>query len=107
MPGHYTKILGRPACHCTARPHEGLELLTSAGNSASERVEVVNKASRPPIYGPSAIGGIARERDLGAPTSPSEVLVNGSTREASDVALLPEITPSLRGGSASLVAGRH
>ena len=102
MPGHYTKILsdGLPLYGAST---EGLELLQTPALGV-ERVEVVKGVSSA-IAGPSAIGGIVNV--ISAPaTSPSEVLVNGSTREASDVALLQTHTFSPR-WSASLTAGRH
>ena len=102
MPGHYTKILadGLPLYGAST---EGLELLQAPALGV-ERVEVVKGVSSA-IYGPSAIGGIVNVISA-SPTSPSEVLVNGSTREASDVALFQTHTFSPR-WSASLVAGRH
>jgi outer membrane receptor for ferrienterochelin and colicins len=102
MPGHYTKILsdGLPLYGAST---EGLELLQTSALGV-ERVEVVKGVSSE-LYGPSAIGGIVNVISA-PPTAPSEVLVNGSTREASDVALFQSHTFSPR-WSASLVAGRH
>jgi len=102
MPGHYTKILsdGLPLYGAST---EGLELLQTPALGV-ERVEVV-KGVASELYGPSAIGGIVNVISA-PPTAPSEVLVNGSTREASDVALFQSHTFSPR-WSASLVAGRH
>ena len=102
MPGHYTKILsdGLPLYGAST---EGLELLQTSALGV-ERVEVIKGVSSA-ISGPSAIGGIVNV--ISAPTtSPSEVLLNGSTREASDVALFQTHTFSPR-WSASLTAGRH
>jgi iron complex outermembrane receptor protein len=102
MPGHYTKILsdGLPLFGAST---EGLELLQMPALGV-ERVEVIKGVSTE-LYGPSAIGGVVNL--ISAPaTDPSEVLVNGSTREASDVALFQTRTFSPR-WSASLVAGRH
>jgi len=102
MPGHYTQILsdGLPLFGATT---EGLELLQAPALGV-ERVEVIKGVSSA-LYGPSAIGGIVNLVSAPA-TSPSEVLINGSTREASDVALWQTHTFSPR-WSASLVAGRH
>ncbi|HEV8216673.1 MAG TPA: TonB-dependent receptor [Gemmatimonadaceae bacterium] len=102
MPGHYTKILadGLPLYGAST---EGLEFLQTPALGV-ERVEVVKGVSSA-IYGPSAIAGIVNV--ISAPTtSPSELLVNGSTREASDVALFQTHTFTPR-WSASIVAGRH
>ena len=102
MPGHYTKILsdGLPLYGAST---EGLELLQTSALGV-ERLEVVKGVSST-IAGPSAIGGIVNV--ISAPaTSSSELLVNGSTREASDVALFQTHTFSPR-WSASLTAGRH
>ena len=102
MPGHYTKILsdGLPLFGAST---EGLELLQTPA-LGTERVEVIKGVSSE-LYGPSAIGGIVNVVSA-PPTARSELLVNGSTREASDVALFQTHTFSPR-WSASLVAGRH
>jgi len=102
MSGHYTKILsdGLPLYGAST---EGLELLQTPALGV-ERVEVIKGVSSA-LYGPSAIGGAVNVISA-PPTSPSEVLINGSTREASDVAVFQTHTFSPR-WSASLTTGRH
>lgn len=102
MPGRYTKILidGLPLLGATP---EGQDLLQIPVMDV-QRVEVVKGVSSA-LYGPTAFGGVVNIVSA-APTSPSEIVVNGSTHEASDVTVWQTHTFSPK-WSASLVAGRH
>jgi iron complex outermembrane receptor protein len=102
MPGHYTKILSDGLPLFGATP-EGLNALQMPAVDV-ERVEVV-KGVTSAMDGPTALGGVVNVVSA-PPTSPSQVVVNGTTREASDVAIFQTRTfsPEL---SATLVAGRH
>src|SRR5215831_6946097 len=102
MPGRYAKILmdGLPLFGTTP---EGLEPLQTSALDV-QRVEVIPGVGSA-LYGPTAASGIVNVVSV-PPTSQSQALVNGTTREASDVALFQTATlsPDMR---ASLVAGRH
>jgi len=102
MPGRYTKILmdGLPLFGATP---EGAEPLQTPA-LGMERVEVI-KGVTSALYGTTALSGVVNMVSA-PPTSPSEVIVNGSTQEASDVAIWQTYTfnPSWSG---SLLAGRH
>jgi outer membrane receptor for ferrienterochelin and colicins len=102
MPGHYTKILedGLPLFGTTP---QGLEPLQIPALDV-QRVEVIPGVTSA-LYGPTALGGIVNVVSA-PPTSPSEVVMNGTSREASDVALWQTHTFSPQLG-ASFVAGRH
>ena len=102
MPGRYTKILsdGLPLFGSTS---EGLEPLQMTALDL-QRVEVVEGVTSSALYGPTALGGVVNVVSA-PPTSSSEVAVNGTTREGSDIALWQThmFSPQL---GATLVAGR-
>jgi outer membrane receptor for ferrienterochelin and colicins len=102
MPGRYTKILidGLPLLGATP---EGLDVLQAPAIDL-ERVEVTKGISSA-LYGPTALSGVVNLVSA-PPTSPSEVVVNGTTGEASDVTVWQThtFTPQW---SATLLAGRH
>ena len=102
MPGRYTKILSDGLPLYGATP-EGLDPLQIPALDL-QRVELI-KGITSPLYGPTALSGVVNLVSA-PPTSPSEVIVNGTTREASDVAIWQThtFTPQW---AASLVAGRH
>jgi outer membrane receptor for ferrienterochelin and colicins len=102
MPGRYTKILmdGLPLFGATSQGAEPLQ--TPA--LGLQRVEVV-KGVTSALYGTTALSGVVN-MVAAPPTSPSEVVVNGSTQEASDVAIWQTHTFNPE-WSGSLVAGRH
>ena len=102
MPGRYTKVLmdGLPLLGATP---EGQNLLQVPVLDV-QRVEVV-KGVGAALYGPTAFGGIVNIVSA-PPTSQSQIVVNGSTHEASDVALWQTHTFTPK-WSASLLAGRH
>jgi outer membrane receptor for ferrienterochelin and colicins len=102
MPGRYTKILmdGLPLFGATSQGAEPLQ--TPA--LGLQRVEVI-KGVTSALYGTTALSGVVNMVSA-PPTSPSEVVVNGSTQEASDVAIWQTHTFSPE-WSGSLVAGRH
>ena len=101
MPGRYTKILsdGLPLFGSTP---EGLEPLQLTALDL-QRVEVIEGVTSA-LYGPTSLGGVVNVVSA-PPTSPSEVAVNGTTREGSDVALWQThmFSPQL---GATLIAGR-
>jgi iron complex outermembrane receptor protein len=102
MPGRYTKILqdGLPLFGATP---EGLDplLVSPLGLDRVEVIEGVTTA----LYGPTSLAGSVNLISA-PPTAPSQIVVNGSTREASDVALFQThvFNPQL---GATLEAGRH
>jgi iron complex outermembrane receptor protein len=102
LPGHYAKILtdGLPLYSPTPQGLEPLEIPALD----VQRVEVIPGIASA-LYGPTALSGIVNVVSA-PPTSQSQALVNGTTREASDIALFQTgtINPDLR---ASLEAGRH
>jgi iron complex outermembrane receptor protein len=102
MPGRYTKVLmdGLPLLGATP---EGQDLLQLPVLDV-QRVEVIKGVSSA-LYGPTAFGGVVNVVSA-APTSRSQIVVNGSTHEASDVAIWQTHTFTPR-WSASLLAGRH
>jgi iron complex outermembrane receptor protein len=102
MPGRYTKILsdGLPVFGATP---EGLEPLQTSALGL-DHVEVV-KGVTSSLAGPTALGGIVNFVSA-PPTGPSEIVVNGTSHEASDIALWQTHTFDPR-WSASLLAGRH
>ena len=101
MPGRYTKFLIDGLPLFGASP-EG-QAISQIPAFGVQRVEVIKGVSSA-LYGPTALGGIVNVVSA-APTSPSEIVVNGSTHEASDVAIWQTHTFAPR-WSASLVAGR-
>ena len=102
MPGRYTKLLmdGLPLFGATP---EGLDPLqvSALGVDHVEVIEGVTSA----LYGPTALGGVVNVVSA-APTSSSEAVVNGTSREGADVAMWQTHTFTPR-WSASLLAGRH
>jgi outer membrane receptor for ferrienterochelin and colicins len=102
MPARYTKILmdGLPLFGATS---QGAEVLQTPALGL-QRVEVI-KGVTSALYGTTALSGVVNMISA-PPTSPSEVVVNGSTQEASDVALWQTHTFNPE-WSGSLVAGRH
>jgi iron complex outermembrane receptor protein len=102
MPGRYTKILsdGLPLLGATS---EGQDLLQIPALDV-ERVEVIPGVTSA-LYGPTALSGSVNVVSA-PPTSPSEVVVNGTTREASDVAIWQTQTFNPQ-WAATLLAGRH
>ncbi|HTE46208.1 MAG TPA: TonB-dependent receptor, partial [Gemmatimonadaceae bacterium] len=102
MPGRYTKVLmdGLPVFGATT---EGLEPFQTSALGL-QRVEITPGVTSA-LVGPTALSGVINLVSA-PPTSPSEVLVNGTTREASDVAILQTHTFSPE-WAATLVAGRH
>jgi iron complex outermembrane receptor protein len=102
MPGRYTKMLqdGLPLFGATP---EGLDpLLTSP--LGLDRVEVIEGVTSA-FYGPTSLGGSVNVISA-PPTAPSQIVVNGSSREASDIALFQTHTFSPDLG-ATFEAGRH
>jgi outer membrane receptor for ferrienterochelin and colicins len=102
MPARYTKVLmdGLPLFGATS---QGAEVLQTPALGL-QRVEVI-KGVTSALYGTTALSGVVNMISA-PPTSPSEVVVNGSTQEASDVALWQTHTFNPE-WSGSLVAGRH
>ncbi len=102
MPGRYTKILqdGLPLYGATP---EGLDPLQISALGL-DRVEVIEGVTSA-LYGPTSLSGSVNMISA-PPTAPSQVVVNGSTREASDVAFFQTHTFSPDVG-ATLEAGRH
>ena len=102
MPGRYTKVLmdGLPLLGATP---EGQDLLQLPVLDV-QRVEVVKGVSTA-MYGPTALGGIVNVVSA-PPSAQSQIVVNGSTHEASDVAVWQTHTFTPK-WSASLLAGRH
>ena len=102
LSGRYAKILtdGLPLVGATP---EGQDLLQMPILGV-ERVEVTPGVTSA-LYGPTSLSGGVNVVSA-PPTSPSEVVVNGTTREASDVAVWQTATFSPQ-WSGSLLAGRH
>ncbi|MEP6495926.1 MAG: TonB-dependent receptor [bacterium] len=102
MPARYTKILSDGLPLFGATP-EGLEPLQTPALDL-DHVEIT-KGVTSALYGPTALSGVVNLVSA-PPTSPSEVIVNGTTQKASDVAIFQTYTfnPQL---AATLVAGRH
>lgn len=102
MPARYTKVLmdGLPLLGAT--PEGQIPLQASALDL--QRVEVIPGVTSA-LYGPTSLGGGVNMISA-APTSPSQVVVNGSSREASDVAVFQTQTFSPE-WAATLLAGRH
>lgn len=101
MPGRYAKILtdGLPLLGATP---EGQDLLQTSILGV-ERVEVTPGVTSA-LYGPTSLSGGINVVSAG-PTSPSTVVVNGTTHEASDVAVFQTQTFSPQ-WSATLLASR-
>ena len=102
MPGRYTKILmdGLPLLGDTPEGQAPLQIPALD----VERVEVIPGVTSA-LYGPTALGGSVNVVSA-PPTAPSEAVVNGTTREASDVAVFQTHTFSPE-WAATLLAGRH
>ena len=102
MPGRYTKILmdGLPLYGATPEGQDPLQV-SALG---VQRIEVVPGVTSA-LYGPTALSGGVNVISA-PPTSPSEAVVNGTTRAASDVAIFQTRTFSPQWG-ATLLAGRH
>ncbi len=102
MPGHYAKILtdGLPLLGATPEGQDPLQMPVLG----VDRVEVVPGVTSA-FYGPTALSGSVNVVSAG-PTSPSQVVVNGTTHEASDVAAFQTYTFSPE-WAATLLAGRH
>ena len=102
MPARYTKILSDGLPLFGATP-EGLEPLQTSPLGL-DRVEVIKGVSSS-LYGPTALGGVVNLVSA-SPASPSEVVVNGSSREGSDVALFQAHTFDPK-WSGTLLASRN
>ena len=102
MPARYTKILsdGLPLYGATPEGQDPLQIPALD----LERVEII-KGVTSALYGANALSGVVNLVSA-PPTSPSQVVVNGSTREGSDIALFQTHTFSPQ-WAATLVAGRH
>lgn len=102
MPARYTKLLmdGLPLMGATPEGQDPLQI--SALDL--QRVEVIPGVTSA-LYGPTSLSGSVNLISAG-PTAPSQVVVNGSSREASDVAVFQTQTFSPE-WAASLLAGRH
>jgi iron complex outermembrane receptor protein len=102
MPGHYAKILSDGLPLFGAAP-EGLDALQTPALDL-QRVEIT-KGVTSALYGPEALSGVVNLVSA-PPTSPSQVVVNGSTLKGSDVAIWQThtFTPQW---AATLVAGRQ
>ena len=102
MPARYTKILsdGLPLYGATPEGQDPLQIPALD----LERVEII-KGVTSALYGANALSGVVNLVSA-PPTSPSEVVVNGTTREGSDVALFQTHTFNPQ-WAATLVAGRH
>ena len=102
MPGRYAKILSDGLPLFGATP-EGLDpfQIPALGLDRVEVIEGVTTA----LTGPTSLSGIVNVVSA-PPTAPSQVVVNGSTREASDIALFQTHVFSPDVG-ATLEAGRH
>ena len=102
MPGQYAKILtdGLPLLGATPEGQDPLQMPVLG----VDRVEVIPGVTSA-LYGPTALSGSVNVVSAG-PTSPSQVVVNGTTREASDVAAFQTYTFSPE-WAATLLAGRH
>jgi outer membrane receptor for ferrienterochelin and colicins len=102
MPGRYTKILidGLPLLGATPEGQDPLQIPVVG----VQRVDVIPGVTSA-LYGPTSLSGSVNVVSAG-PSSPSEVLVNGTTREASDVTAFQTYTFSPE-WAATLLAGRH
>jgi outer membrane receptor for ferrienterochelin and colicins len=102
MPGRYTKILsdGLPLVGATPEGQDPLQMPALG----VERVEVTPGVTSA-FYGPTSLSGSVNVVSA-PPTSPSMAVVNGSTLEASDVAVFQTHTFSPQWG-ATLLTGRH
>ncbi|MGH7617267.1 MAG: TonB-dependent receptor plug domain-containing protein, partial [Gemmatimonadaceae bacterium] len=102
MPARYTKLLsdGLPLLGATPEGQDPLQV------SALDlgRVEVVPGVTSA-LYGPTSLSGSVNLVSA-PPTSPSEVIVNGTTLKASDIALFQTHTFSPE-WAATLLTGRH
>ena len=102
LPARYTKILmnGLPLVGATPEGQDALQL-SALGVDHVDVTPGVTSA----FAGPAALGGIVNVVSA-TPASPSQVVLNGTTRGASDVAAFQTQTFSPR-WSATLLAGRH
>ncbi len=102
MPSRYTKILtdGLPLLGATPEGQDPLQMPVLG----VDRVEVIPGVTSA-LYGPTALSGSVNVVSAPA-TSPSQVVVNGTTHEASDVAAFQTYTFSPE-WAATLLAGRH
>ncbi len=102
MPGQYAKILtdGLPLLGATPEGQDPLQMPVLG----VDRVEVIPGVTSA-LYGPTALSGSVNVVSAPA-TSPSQVVVNGTTHEASDVAAFQTYTFSPE-WAATLLAGRH
>src|SRR5262249_32385620 len=102
MPAHYTKILsdGLPVLSATPEGQNPLQMPVLG----VERVEVTPGVMSA-FYGPTAMSGAVNVVSA-VPTSPSMAIVNGSTQEASDVAVFQTHTFNSQ-WAGTLLAGRH
>jgi iron complex outermembrane receptor protein len=102
LPARYSKILmnGLPLFGATPEGQTPLEV----SPLGVDHVDVTPGVSSA-FAGPTALGGVVNVVSAG-PTAPSQVVVNGSTRGATDVAAFQTHTFSPR-WSATLLAGRH
>jgi iron complex outermembrane receptor protein len=102
LPGRYTKILSDGLPLYGATP-EGLDPLQIPAIDL-QRVEITKGVSSA-LYGPSALSGIVNLVSA-SPTSPSEVVVNGTTAQGLDLGLFQTHTFTPR-WAATLSAGQH
>lgn len=102
LPARYTKILmnGLPLAGATAEAQDAQEI-SALGLDHIDVTPGVTSA----FTGPTALSGIINVVSAG-PTAPSQVIVNGTSRGASDVAAFQTHTFSPK-WSATLLAGRH
>jgi outer membrane receptor protein involved in Fe transport len=102
MPSRYTKILtdGLPLLGATPEGQDPLQMPVLG----VDRVEVIPGVTSS-LYGPTALSGSVNVVSAPA-SSPSQVVVNGTTHEASDVAAFQTYTFS-PAWAATLLAGRH
>ncbi len=102
MPGRYTKLLidGLPLMGATPEGQDPLQIPILG----VDRVEVIPGVTSA-LYGPTSLSGSVNVVSAG-PSSPSQAIVNGTTHEASDVAVFQTHTFSPE-WSATLLAGRH
>jgi iron complex outermembrane receptor protein len=102
MPGRYAKILmdGLPLLGATPEGQDALQI-SALGVDHVELTPGVTSS----LYGPTALSGSVNIVSA-LPTASSEAVVNGTTREASDVAVFQTRTFS-PAWAATLLAGRH
>lgn len=102
LPARYTKFFmnGLPAFGATPEGQDPLEI-SALG---VDRIDVTPGVTSA-FAGPTALGGIVNVV-AGTPSSPSQAVVNGTTRNATDVAVFQTHTFSPT-WAATLLAGRH